>query len=105
MLIPNQTPLVVPASEEKTFPHLWIRNLNILANSNTHGVMQFSLSPYNSQTKEIHDSISKTIRVDDLWKAVNEVPEVAAAFGAIINAVVALEAWQESQEIISQNQS
>jgi hypothetical protein len=38
-----------------------------------------------------------SIQTDDLWKAVNEVPEVAQAMGAIFNAVEALRAWKTQQ--------
>lgn len=97
MLIPNQNPLVIPAVAEKTFPHMWIKNINIVSNSKTHGVLQFTLSPYNGQTDEVHDSILKTIMVDDLWKAIEEVPELGLAFVKIMEAVTPLEAWLQSQ--------
>jgi hypothetical protein len=97
MLIENQTPVVIPAIEEKTFPHVWIRNISIVSNSKTHGVLQLALSPYNGETQEVHDSILKTIRVDDLWKAINEVPELGLAFTKVLEAVAPLENWIQNQ--------
>jgi hypothetical protein len=43
------------------------------------------------------------IKTDDLWKAVNEVPEVAQAMGAIFNAVEPLRLWIVEQETVQIN--
>ena len=56
-----------------------------------------SAAPYNSLTKEIGGGTVKNIHVRDLWKAVQEVPEVAVAMNAILAAVEPLDAWNKSQ--------
>lgn len=98
MTLNNQQPIVIPATEEKTFPHLWLKNIHIHSDSLTKGMIMISASPYNSSTKEIGDGVVKNIHVMNLWKAVDEVPEVALAMNAILEAIEPLEAWNQAQQ-------
>ena len=100
MILNNEQPITIAATEEKQFPHLWLRNIRIDSNSTNKGTIMISAAPYNSSTKEIGGGIVKNIHTMDLWKAVDEVPEVAAAMNAILAAVEPLEAWNKSQSIV-----
>lgn len=86
MAILNTENIIIPAVQEKTYPHLWIKNINIHAKDETTATAFFQLCPYNSETKEILDE-SKTIFIDDLWAKVNESPEFQQAMQAIFAAV------------------
>ena len=55
MAILNTEDIIIPAVEEKTYPHLWIKNINIHAKDETAATAFFQLCPYNSETKEILD--------------------------------------------------
>jgi hypothetical protein len=98
MIINNDITITIPASDAKQFPHLWLKNINISSNSADKGLIMISTAPYNSQTKEIGNGTAKNIMVRNLWKAVEEVPEVAAAMNAILAAVEPLDAWNKLQK-------
>jgi hypothetical protein len=97
MILNNEQPIIIPATEEKQFPHLWLKNIRIDSNSVDQGMIMISAAPYNSLTKEIGGGTVKNIHVRDLWKAVQEVPEVAVAMNAILAAVEPLDAWNKLQ--------
>ena len=88
----------VPAVPEKTYPHLWLKEVTFRAESTTEGEVHLSMSPFNGVTGEIRDEETVTISSDDLWTAVAEVPEVALAMQAIFNAVEPLKAWMNPVE-------
>ena len=94
MPLQNTETLVIPAVEEKTFPHLWLSNINIYAQSTSNGHVFIETLPYNGDTKEIgsRDNVV-VISTDRLWQAVDEVPEVKAAMDAIFAAIVPLRDW------------
>lgn len=95
MAIPNTQPVVIPASEEKTFPHLWIKRISINSPNSSEGQLAISTVPYNADTGEIADVEPTVIRSNELWAVINNVPEAAQAMGAIFNAVPYLTAWLE----------
>lgn len=99
MILNNTQPIIIPAVEEKEFPHLWLKDIKISTSSTTEGIAIISAAPYNSQTKEIGDDVVKRIFINDLWKAINEVPEAAIAMGAILAAIEPLENWNNNQLI------
>jgi hypothetical protein len=93
MKITNDTPFVIPPTEPKTYPDLWIYGLTVLCPSASSGRVEITTLPYNYDTQEIYSGGHVTISTDDLWKAVQEVPEVQMAFGAILQSVEPLKAW------------
>lgn len=108
MPINNETTVVVPAITavpEKTYPHLWLTDIHVQAKNNTRGSLRIEAVPYNGDTGEIAevrgpnktDKIS-VIRTEDLWSAVQEVPEVAIAMQCIFDAVDPLKAWLVAKE-------
>jgi hypothetical protein len=99
MAIPNKNPLTVPASEEKQFNSLWISELRIYAPTTTTGGVSLTLTPFNEKTGEIAPpEMIETIVISDLWALIAEVPEVAAAMGAVFAAVPAIQDYNEPQE-------
>ena len=86
MPISNTTPVVIPPTDEKEFPHVWIRAIRIDAPTTTQGRAFFELCPYNSATGEILNQ-PKFVVIEDLWTKVNESVEFQQAMGAIFAAV------------------
>ena len=103
MTITNPTPIVIPPTPQQEFPHLWISDIVVHAPTVDSGFIHIETKPYNQETKTIGaDAYRTIIRADDLWAAVNEVPEVAAAMYAIFQAVDPLRAWLESKKPVVQ---
>jgi hypothetical protein len=103
MTITNPTPIVIPPTPQQEFPHLWISDIVVHAPAVDKGFIHIETKPYNQETKTIGaDAFRSIIRTDDLWKAVNEVPEVVAAMYAIFQAVDPLRAWLESKKLAVQ---
>ncbi len=103
MAINNETTVVVPAVTavpEKSFPHLWLTDINVQAKTTTLGSLNIEAVPYNGETGEVADNTAvDTIYTENLWLAVQEVPEVALAMQAIFNAVEPLKAWIAENEV------
>jgi outer membrane biosynthesis protein TonB len=94
MIISNETPVVIPSTVEKLFPHQWIYNLSCHCPTLTQGRIFIELLPYDADTKEFGPSSGlEVLTTDKFWEAINEVPEVANAFAAVINSVEPLRAW------------
>ena len=98
MAIIPQTPIVIPAIPEKVFSEQWVYNLNVHAPTVSTGAVSIELLPYDPIGQEIGSgSLVQAVRTDRLWQAINEVPEVAAAFQAVIGCVGPLRTWIEQQ--------
>ena len=98
MAIIPQTPIVIPAIPEKVFSEQWVYNLNVHAPTISTGAVNIELLPYDPNSQEIGaGSLVQSVRTDRLWEAINEVPEVAAAFQAVIACVGPLRTWIEQQ--------
>lgn len=94
MTLTNPNPVVIPPQPEKTFPHLWLSDIIVSAPSTSEGMIYIKTLPYNQESKTIGSPNDQVIlQTHDLWKAVNEVPEVAQAMGAIFLAVEPLRNW------------
>ena len=103
MAINNDEAVTVPAVvavPEKTFSHLWLTDIHVQAKTNTQGSLGIEAVPYNGDTGEVADNtVVDSIYTEDLWTAVQEVPEVAIAMQAIFNAVEPLKAWIAENEV------
>ena len=86
MPISNTDLVIIPATDEKQFPHLWIRSIRINAPTTTQGRAMFELCPYDSDTQEILNQ-PRLVIIDDLWAKVNESVEFQTAMAAIFAAV------------------
>jgi hypothetical protein len=100
MPITNETPVVIPSTAEKLFPHQWIYNLSCNCPSTSKGLISIELIPYNADNSEFGPSSgAELITTDALWEAIEQVPEVAAAFTAVINSVEPLRTWVKNRAI------
>jgi hypothetical protein len=98
MPLPNPNPVVIPPTPEQDFTDLWLYNIIIHAPSIDSGLIRIETLPYNGDTQEIAGGqYMVPITTDQLWNAVNEVPEVAAAMNAIFAAVEPLRKWIEER--------
>jgi hypothetical protein len=94
MTLTNPNPVVIPPTPEQTFPHLWLSDIVISAHSTSEGMIYIKTLPYNqtNQTIGSHDH-QVILQTHELWRAVNDVPEVAQAMGAIFQAIEPLRTW------------
>ena len=98
MLIPHPKPLEIPATPAKIFPHVWLYSVMARVPSMDSGSIRIETLPCNVATGEIaNGDFMVPIQTDKLWQAAAEVPEVAAAMGAIFTAVGPLRKWIEAQ--------
>jgi hypothetical protein len=94
MPIPAQNPTTVPAVSAKSFPDLWLYNINIHAPAINTGRIYIEALPYNPDIQEIGPASGlEVITTDALFEAAYDVPEVGAAYQAIIDAIVPLREW------------
>lgn len=96
--IPAEQPTLVPPQEGKTYPHLWVSNLEIVADDTQTGALSATFSPYNADTGDILNNKSERFATNDLWLLVGEVPEAANAMKAIAESVPAIRAWIKSKQ-------
>lgn len=88
MPISISQPIVIPATEAKTFDSWWISRINIVAYSpKIKGRAEIDVVPYNTETQEVLLSKPRRIVINDLWGTINENQKVAGAMQAIIEAV------------------
>jgi hypothetical protein len=100
MILNNPNTVVVEAIPAKEFPHLWLYNILVHSPSISTGRISVQTLPYNATTQEIgNGSHIVDIQTDQLWEAINEVPEVAQAMTSIFNAIEPLRGWIESKSI------
>lgn len=98
-MIQAEQTITIPSVAEKTFSEQWVYNLIVHAPSPTSGRVSVELLPYNSQTGELGPSeYIQSFSTDKLWEAIQEVPEMATAFNAVIAAVPAMKAWLTAQQ-------
>jgi hypothetical protein len=94
MPIPIQEPIQTPVIPSKLFDILWIYHLAIHCPTTSRGSVQISCLPMSSSTGDLgSSSLLQTVQTDELFLAVQQVPEVAIAFQSVINAVAPLQAW------------
>lgn len=99
MPLPNPNPVEIPATEAKSYPDLWLYNIAVHAPTIDSGFVRIETLPCNVAEGTIANGDHMVpIQTDQLWAAVNEVPEVQAAMGAILAAVEPLRAWIAAQE-------
>lgn len=97
-IIPSPEPVEVPAVAAKTFDSLWLYSLSALMPSPEGGRLSAEFIPVNSETGEMLPGATQTISTDKLPQALAEVPELQAAFAAVVAAVEPVRAWIAQQE-------
>jgi hypothetical protein len=99
-IIPEQ-PIVVPPVPGETYTEQWIYNLVVHSPAINSGRVQIQLLPFDPVAPKIGPGeLLENIESDKLWDAVAEVPEVAAAMQAVLDAVGPLRAWIAAQSVV-----
>ena len=99
-IIPEQ-PIVVPPVPGETYTEQWIYNLVVHSPAINSGRVQIQLLPFDPTAPKIGPGeLLENIETDRLWDAVAEVPEVAAAMQAVLDAVGPLRDWIAAQVVV-----
>jgi hypothetical protein len=99
-IIPDQ-PIVVPPVPGETYTEQWIYNLVVHSPAINSGRVQIQLLPFDPVAPKIGPGeLLENIETDRLWDAVAEVPEVAAAMQAVLDAVGPLRDWIAAQAVM-----
>jgi hypothetical protein len=94
MPIPNPNPIYIPPSPGEEFNSLWLSTIYINTQNSQSGFVNICTLPYDELNDRIaSEKYMSNISTERLWDAVREVPEVAAAMDAILNAYVPLQQW------------
>jgi hypothetical protein len=97
MLLPNQTPIETPAVAAKVYDKLHLYSLVAMHPDQNSGSITVELLPSTSAGELA--SGDKVQRIScPLYPAINEVPELAAAFAAVIAAIPATQAWLAAEQ-------
>lgn len=93
------TPIQAPAVPPKVYPIQWIRNLQVTAHDpNAEGKLYVEILPMSQDRELFWGNGSIEVSTDKLFQAMAEVPEVAQAFGAILNCIKPLQDWIAAQQ-------
>jgi|TARA_R110000824_G_scaffold139295_1_gene304322 hypothetical protein len=101
MAIPRDEPYITPPEPEKTYDSIWLNNISIEM-TQTEGRVNIKCLPYDSTTQELNmgsEGGIEYITTRDLWKAIDEVPEVKDAMDAITAAIVPLREWINTETL------
>ena len=96
MLLPNQTPIETPAVAAKVFDKLHLYTLTAIQPTGDSGSITVELLPATADG-ELASGDNVQRMSCPLYPALNEVPELAAAFAAVIAAIPATQAWLAAQ--------
>ena len=96
MLLPNQTPIETPAVAAKVYDKLHLYSLTAMHPTADSGNITCELLPATSSGELASGDNVQRLSVP-LYPALNEVPELAAAFAAVIAAIPATQAWLAAQ--------
>jgi hypothetical protein len=97
MLLPNQTPIQTPAVAAKVYDKLHLYSLVAMHPDQNSGSITVELLPSTS-AGELASGDNVQRMSCPLYPALNEVPELAAAFAAVVAAIPATQAWLAAQE-------
>ena len=93
-MITNPTPIVTEAVPLKTYDELWIYSLNAISPTTSSGSITIELLPYNRSLNELGPSNARIVlSTDKFFEALEQVPELTAAFQAVIAAIPAPRQW------------
>jgi hypothetical protein len=95
-MIPNPTPIEAPAVAAKVYDRLHVYSLSAIQPTSDSGSITVELLPATADGDLANGSLVQRISVP-LYPALNEVPELAAAFAAVLAAIPAVQAWQAAQ--------
>jgi hypothetical protein len=96
MLI-NPTPIELPAVEAKIYDKLHVYSLSAIQPTSDSGSITVELLPATADGELANGSLVQRISVP-LYPAISEVPELAAAFAAVLAAIPATQAYLAAQQ-------
>lgn len=94
-MITNPTPLETPAVEAKVYTKLHVAELHAISPTTTSGVLAVRLRPATDSGELAPKELEQFHRIA-LFPTMNEVPELAAAFQAVLAAIPAVIAWKQA---------
>ena len=97
MLLPNQTPIETPAVAAKVYDKLHLYSLTAIQPTGDSGSITVELLPATADG-ELASGDNVQRMSCPLYPAINEVPELAAAFAAVIAAIPATQAWLAAEQ-------
>ena len=97
-MLTNPTPIETPAVAAKVYDRLHVYSLSAIqpTSDSDSGSITVELLPATADGELANGSLVQRICVP-LYPALNEVPELAAAFAAVLAAIPAVQAWQAAQ--------
>jgi hypothetical protein len=97
-MLTNPTPIETPAVAAKVYDRLHVYSLSAIqpTSDSDSGSITVELLPATADGELANGSLVQRISVP-LYPALNEVPELAAAFAAVLAAIPAVQAWQAAQ--------
>ena len=96
MLLPNTQPIETPAVAAKVYDKLHLYSLSAIQPTGDSGSITVELLPA-TDSGELADGSHVQRMSCPLYPALIEVPELAAAFAAVIAAIPATQAWLAAQ--------
>lgn len=96
ILLPE--PIIV-APEVKTYDGVWICSFIANFPSTNTGYLRIETKPFSTQIGEIYQTEPEIITTDQIWKLIEEVPQAAIAFNAVITSIPAIKQWIEEQKV------
>jgi hypothetical protein len=97
-MLTNPNPIEAPAVAAKVYDKLHVYSLSAIqpTSDSDSGSITVELLPGTADGELANGSLVQRVSVP-LYPALNEVPELAAAFTAVLAAIPAVQAWQAAQ--------
>jgi hypothetical protein len=95
-MLTNPNPIETPAVAAKVYDRLHVYSLSAIQPTADSGSITVELLPATADGELANGSLVQRVSVP-LYPAIDEVPELAAAFAAVLAAIPAVLAWQAAQ--------
>jgi hypothetical protein len=96
-MLPNPTPIETPAVAAKVYDKLHLYSLTAIQPTGDSGSITVELLPATADGELASGDRVQRMSCP-LYPAITEVPELAAAFAAVISAIPATQAWLAAQQ-------
>jgi hypothetical protein len=96
-MLTNPNPIETPAVAAKVYDRLHVYSLSAIQPTADSGSITVELLPATADGELANGSLVQRVSVP-LYPAIDEVPELAAAFAAVLAAIPAVLAWQAAEQ-------
>jgi hypothetical protein len=96
-MLTNPNPITTEAVEAKVYDRLHVYTLSAIQPTTDSGSITVELLPCTQSGELANGSLVQRVSVP-LYPAIDEVPELAAAFAAVLAAIPAVLAWQAAEQ-------